>query len=175
MLCTRAVWSTFAEIHSTHWNFQLEFVTLTSQQTRDLPNLSYDCDLWIQLVFRLLLVGFRLVGLSVEAKDYWTFSHCFHRISFCSRVYMYVHGMRYLHHEVHELDGYKAGILEDFGIFFEMCSWVSRLNFTRERSFKDTPLDWALANVFEDIFSVTLSGCEQYKTLVARSTNDMVI
>ena len=36
LLCTRAVWSTFAEIHSTHWNFRLEFVTHTSQQTRDL-------------------------------------------------------------------------------------------------------------------------------------------
>ena len=25
---------------------------------------------------------------SFESKDYWTISHCFHRISFCSRVYM---------------------------------------------------------------------------------------
>ena len=31
-----------------------------------------------------------------EAKDYWTFSHCFQRVSSCSRVYMYVHGMRYI-------------------------------------------------------------------------------
>ena len=31
---------------------------------------------------------------SFETKDYWTFSHCFYRISFCSRVYMYVLGMR---------------------------------------------------------------------------------
>ena len=49
--CTRAVWSTFAEIRSNHpgalmyyiwgyWNFRLEFVTHTSQHTRDLPNLS---------------------------------------------------------------------------------------------------------------------------------------
>ena len=40
-----------------HWNFRLEFVMpQTSQHTRDLPNLSYACDLWKQhLVFRLLL------------------------------------------------------------------------------------------------------------------------
>ena len=112
-------------------------------------------------MFRLLLVLFRLEGLSVEAKDDWTFSHYFHRISFCSRVYMYVHGMRYLHHEY-----MSSWILEDFGIFFEMRSQVSRLNFTRESSFGGTPLDWVLANVFEDFSrsSVVLSGCEQYKT-----------
>ena len=80
LLCTPAVWSTFAEIHSTHWNFRLE-LWLTHHK-RDLPNLSYDCDLWIHLVFRLLLVPFWRVGLSVEAKDAWTFYHCFHRISF---------------------------------------------------------------------------------------------
>ena len=47
-----------------------------------------------------------------------------------------------------------------------MRSRVSRLNFTRESSFKSTPLDWVLANVFEDFnrFSVVLSGCEQNKT-----------
>ena len=48
---TRAVCSTFAEIHSTHpgslafgyWNFRLDFVMPhTSQHTRDLY---YDCDL----------------------------------------------------------------------------------------------------------------------------------
>ena len=49
-----------------------------------------------------------VVGLPVEVKDDRTFSHCFHMISFCSRVYLYVHGMRYLHHEVHELDGYQS-------------------------------------------------------------------
>ena len=94
--CTWAVWSTFAEIHSTHWNFRLEFVTHTSQHTRDLPNLSYDCDLWIHLVFRLLLVLFRLVDLSVEAKDdtafigfpfalvfTWTFTECVTYITNC--------------------------------------------------------------------------------------------
>ena len=90
-----------------YWNFRLEFVTHTSQHTWDLPYLSYDCVFWIHLVFLLLLVLFRIVGLLVEAKDDWTFSYCFHRIFFCSRVYMYVHGMRYLHHEVHELDGYN--------------------------------------------------------------------
>ena len=55
---TRAVWSTFAEIHSIHpgalmhylgliyWDIRLEFMMPhTSQHTRDLPNLSYDSDL----------------------------------------------------------------------------------------------------------------------------------
>ena len=31
---------------------------------------------------------------SFKTKDYWTFSHCFYRISFSSRVYMYALGMR---------------------------------------------------------------------------------
>ena len=77
-----------------HWNFRLEFVMPQSQHTRDLPNLFYDCDLWKHLVFRLLLALFRLVGLSK-----WRIiepSHCFHRISFCSPVYTYIHGMCYL-------------------------------------------------------------------------------
>ena len=65
-----------------HWNFRLEFVMPQNHNTH-LPNLSHDCDLWKhQLVFRLLL--------TLEAKDYWTISHCFHRISFCSRVYIHV-------------------------------------------------------------------------------------
>ena len=81
------------------WNFRLEFVTHTSQQTRDQPNLPYDCDLRIHLVFRLLLVLFRLSNF---------LSLLLSRISFDSPVYMYVHGMRYLHHEVHELDGYNV-------------------------------------------------------------------
>ena len=46
-------------------NFRLKFVMpRTSQHTRYLRNLSYDCDLWKHLVFRLLLALFRLVGLS---------------------------------------------------------------------------------------------------------------
>ena len=56
-------------------------------------------------------------------------------------------------------------ILEDFGIFFEMCSWVSPLNFTRESSFKSTPaLDWALVNVFEDLDFLSYNYWEQNKT-----------
>ena len=94
--CTRAVWSTFAEIHSTHWNFRLEFVTHTSQHTRDLPNLSYDCDLWIHQVFRLLLVILLITSGTLSAcrsfsrSEGWLnqFSHCFNRISFCSHIYM---------------------------------------------------------------------------------------
>ena len=30
---------------------------------------------------------------SFETKDYWTFFHCFYRISLCSRVYIYVFGI----------------------------------------------------------------------------------
>ena len=59
-LCTGVVWSTFAETHSTHRNFWIECVTRTSQQSQDLPNLSYDCYLWIYLVFRIFLVLFWL-------------------------------------------------------------------------------------------------------------------
>ena len=39
----------------------------------------------------------------------------------------------------------------------------SRLNFTRESSFKGT-LDWALANVFEDLYFILHNYCEQNKT-----------
>ena len=83
--------------------------------------------------------------------DFFWHSFSFHRISFCSSVYMYVHGMR-------------SRCMEDFGIFFEMCSRVSRLNFTRESSFKGIPLDWALANVFEDLDFLSHNYCEQNKT-----------
>ena len=45
-----------------------------------------------------------------------------------------------------------------------LCSLVSRLNFTRESSFKGTPLDWALANVFEELDFRSHNYCEQNKT-----------
>ena len=102
--CTRAVWSTFAEIGVTGTS-GLNLWLVTHHNTYE-TYLIYP-DLWKHLVFRLLLLLFRLVGLSVEAKDDWTFSRCFQRMSFCSRVYMYVHGMRYLYHEVQGLDGYN--------------------------------------------------------------------
>ena len=54
---------------------------LRSQKTTETPGLS--------ITFGTLS-AFR----SFETKDYWTFSPCFYRISFCSRVYMYVLGMR---------------------------------------------------------------------------------
>ena len=78
--------------------------------SRDMPShdLLKDCDLWKHLVFQWLLAFFRLVHCrSFKAKDYWTFSHCCHGISFCSCVYMYVHRMQYTHHEVHECDRYN--------------------------------------------------------------------
>ena len=62
--------------------------------------------------------------------------------------------------------------LEDFRILFELCSRVnSCLNFTRESSFKGTPLDWALANVFEDLHFLThYRAANRINPLVARST-----
>ena len=59
-------------------------------------------------------------------------------------------------------------MLEDFKLLFEMCliDFNSRLNFTREGSFKGT-LDWALANVLEDIFSIT-NYCKQNKTALSK-------
>ena len=45
-----------------------------------------------------------------------------------------------------------------------MCSRLNRLNFTRESSFKGTALDWALANVFEDLDFLSHNYCEQNET-----------
>ena len=56
-----------------------------------------------------------------------------------------------------------TGIIMNFGIFFEMCSRVSRLNFTRESSFKGTPLG-SHERLRRLRFSVELLGCEQNKT-----------
>ena len=47
-------------------------------------------------LIRLLLALCQLVARSLEVNDYWTFCHCFNKISFCSRVYMYVRGMCYI-------------------------------------------------------------------------------
>ena len=169
--CTRAVWSTFADIHSTHpgafdavrwgyWNFRLKFMMpYKSKHTRDEPKLSYDCD---------LITAF--IGFPFALVFTCTFTECVTNIT------------KY----IHELDGYN----NEFGLFFKMClidlavftrdtfTWskltlllycitfsivkwhlalvnvscvntaFSRLNLTRESSFKGT-LDWALANVFE--------------------------
>ena len=47
---------------------------------------------------------------------------------------------------------------------------VQRLNLTRESSFKGTPLDWALPNVFEDLdFLSHYRAANRIKPLVARS------
>ena len=173
--CNWAIWSTFAEIHSTLWNFRLEFVTRTSQQTRELPNLSYDRDLWIHLVFRLLLVLFQLVGLSVEVKDDWTFSHCFHRSSFCSHVDVYIHGIRYLHNEVHELDGYNNEFWKSSVYSLKCVLELSRLNFTRESAFKGTPLNWDLTIIFKDLYFMShYWAANRIKHSVVRSTNIVI-
>ena len=143
-------WSAFAEIHSIHrhWKFQLEFVTHTSQQTRDL------CDLWLR---SLDTPGLPITSGTLSAcrsfswsESWLNFSHCFHMISFCSRVYIYAHGMRYLHHDVHELDRYNHEFWKT-GKFFEMCSRVSRLGSPeRLRRLR---------------FSVALLGCEHINKL----------
>ena len=54
--------------------------------------------------------------------------------------------------------------MEDFGIFLEMCSRISRLNVTGESSFKGTPLDWALTDVLKDLDFLSHNYCEQNKT-----------
>ena len=54
--------------------------------------------------------------------------------------------MRYLQHEVHELDGYNQELRDILWNLFR----VSRLKFTRKVPSKAT-LDWALTNVFEDL------------------------
>ena len=83
---------------------------------------------------------------------------------------MYVHGIRYLSHEVHELDGYNHEFWKTSGnsLKFVPEFSYSRLNFTRESSFKDTPLDWTLVKVFEDLdfrlcLSVSRHGYDVYK------------
>ena len=62
--------STFAEIHSTLWNFRLEFVTHITTHKRP-TYLSYDCDLWIHLVFRLLLAGILWACRSFSRSERW--------------------------------------------------------------------------------------------------------
>ena len=44
-----------------------------------------------------------------------------------------------------------------------MFNPLSHLNFKRESSFKGI-LDWALANVFEDLYFLSHNCCEQNKT-----------
>ena len=111
-----------------HWctiwgnsNFRLEFVTHTSQYTGVLPNLSRS----------LKTPGLPITSVtlsacsSFKAKDDWTFSRCFHRISFCSRVYIHVHGMHYLHHDVHELDGYDQEFWKTSGYSLKCVELVA--------------------------------------------------
>ena len=92
--------------------------------------------------FRLLLAC-----RSFEAKDYWTFSHCFHRISFCSRVYMYVHGMRYLHHEVHELDGYNHEFWKTSGYSLK-CVLELVASTSHAKVSHSTGLSWTSSNTY---------------------------
>ena len=94
---------------------------------------------------------------------------------FCSCVYMFIRGMCYLHHEVPEFDGYNQEFWKT-GLFFEMCSRVSRLKFTCENTFKGTPLNWALVNVFEDLdFLSHHWAVNRIRLLLVRSTNGIII
>ena len=92
---------------------------------------------------------FRLVGL-LKQRIFEPSLTAFIGFPF-ARVYMYFHGMHYFRHEVYELDGYNQEFWKTSG-YSLMCVH----NFTHESSFKGAPLDWALANVFED--------CKQNKT-----------
>ena len=117
--CTRAVWSTFAEIHFDHPGALIHLGLLK------LP--VWICDSHI----------------TTHTRPTW-----FIPIS----ENTYVRGMRYLHHEVHELDEYT--VIMNFGRLRDILWNVfssNRLNFPRESSFKGTPLDLALANIFEDL------------------------
>ena len=81
-------WNLWLTHHNTHETYLIYPIWLRSLNTPGLPITS----------------GTLWACRSSSRSERW---HCFHRISFCYRVYMYVHGMRYLHHEVYELDGYN--------------------------------------------------------------------
>ena len=85
--CTRAVWSTFAEIHSNHPGALMHYLGLLEFPVR-MCNSHITTHTWLRSLKTPGLPITFSVCRSFEVKDYWTFSHCFHMISFCSRVYM---------------------------------------------------------------------------------------
>ena len=81
--------------------------------------------------------------------------------------------MRYLHHKVHELDGYNQEFWKTLGYYLK-CVLELVASTSHEKIPSKAPFDWALANVFEDIFYVVLLGWEQ--NITTRSEmNDIFI
>ena len=71
----------------------------------------------------------------MEANDYWIFSYYLYRISFCSCVCMYVHGMRW-HHKVHEL-GYNYAFLKTLWYSLNcVLEWVTSYSSSSETHVK---------------------------------------
>ena len=162
--CTQAVWNTFAETPGSliHYlgllleYFRLEFVmSRTSQHTWDLQNLSYDCDLWKHLVFWLLLALFLVYVLQSKLG-----------LLNCLLLLLYNFLLLSCLNVCSQNVLLTSRSTWASGLLFEMCSWVRRLNFTRENSFKGTPLGWALANVFFWRLHFLLHDyCEQNETV----------
>ena len=79
-----------------------------------------------------------------------------------------------LHHEVHELDGYNHEFWKTSGYslkwVLELVASTSHMEVTWKL------LDWALANVFEELdFLSYYWAANRIKPLIARSTNGIVI
>ena len=96
-----------------------------------------DCDFWEHLVFRLLLALFRLVGLS-KRRIIEPSLTVFRGFSFVLRSCLHVRSRNALFN----ITKYMVMNFGWLGIFFEMCSRVSRPNFTRESSFKCFAVYW---------------------------------
>ena len=99
------------------------------------------------------------------------------RISFCSRVYMYVHRMRYLHHEVHELDGYNQEFWKTAGYSLEcVLELVASTSHAKVPSEAPHSTGLSRTSVYEDLdFLSHYRAANRIKPLVATSTNDIVI
>ena len=85
---------------------------------------------------------------SFEAKDYWTFSVA----AFIGFPFALVFTCTFTECVTWSRSTWarRVLIIRNFGRLWDILwnvSRVSRLNFTRESSFKGTPLDWALANI----------------------------
>ena len=125
----------------------------TTQHTRDLPNLSYDCDPVKHLVF-----WHYFCRRSFEVKDYWTVRSRPEELFTCTFTECVTNITKYM----------------SFGILLEMCSRVnSRLNFTRESSFKGNPPH--LAGLLRRLDFLSHNYCEQNKTVRSESTNGVII
>ena len=131
-----------------------------SQHTWDLPNLSYDCNLWNTLSFDYFWHSFGLLGLlkwRIIEPSFAAF------IGFPFPLVLHVRSRNALLN----ITKYKSstGIIKDYGYSLKcVLKFFSRPNFAQESSFKGTPLNWALTDVFEDLDFLSHNYCEQNKT-----------